>query len=344
NDIVRRSEIQAGSSGSKTDEEEIIAACLKGANPPLAFLGGGLAVQVFVRDPAFVQPFLEESQMLDKLTEDEGAMAVLPKFIHQVVEGFVLGAVLCRVRADQCGMTRRLAQLGECSENRKAVLAFGSSGAVSFCGRAVHRLLQVPSSLGSQRFVEGSFTRLRLHLKNDLRLLWKLCEHFALGASQDERPHKLPEGLPSAPVSPLGDRSSVAFGEGLLTSQKTRIGKMHQAPEIEEAVLQRCSSRDNALFGLQSKGGFRPLRSGILDRLGFIQDSDAELAAAEKLGLPLKHPVGRHKDVSGRKISHGRCAIRFSQVTQTQAGREAPQLSAPMSRNGGGGNHQRGAF
>ena len=64
----------------------------------------------------------------------------------------------------------------------------------------------------------------------------------------------------------------VGLQEMRLVAEVTRRHKIHDAPQVQQAVLQRRAGERQTMIGFELFDRLRHLRAGVLDELGFIED------------------------------------------------------------------------
>ena len=94
----------------------------------------------------------------------------------------------------------------------------------------------------------------------------------------------------------------VGLGEMLLVAEVAGLDEIHDAPQIEQAVLQRRAGERQAVLGLQLLHRLRDLRAGVLDELRLVENHRAERELLQLLQVAPQQRVVGHDDVVLRNL------------------------------------------
>ena len=107
-------------------------------------------------------------------------------------------------------------------------------------------------------------------------------------------------------------------------------GKGHQAPQIQQAILDGRAAEDEAVFGAQGAGDLRGLRGWVLDVLAFVEDDGLEVRAGQRFANEAE--LGVVEDVQVGGVGERRQVLRVGAVPDlhAEAGGEAVHFRAPV--------------
>ena len=330
-DVARGGEIQAEAAGAQRDEED--GAALRGLevlHQRPAILGR--TGEEKVTPVALHDLRLDEGEHFHELREDEDLVAFLHErldHVHQRVEFRAFR--LLALRSDERGMAADLPQAqqrGQDVEARFIELRIGldvqqrEARALEF--GAVER------GLFAVEFAEEIL----------LDALGEVLGDLAFRAAQDEGPH--PRGEPAAGegIAALVE----VLREVSAPPEHAGHGEGHDAPEIEQAVLDRCAAECQAVRGLQGAGGARGLGLGVLDVLRLVEDDGVPghrghfLLQIAELGVVRDHEIG----LGARGLESGGIARAALQRAHAQAGGEVRALGEPVVRDALRADDERG--
>ena len=104
--VVGSGQVEARAARFERDQKEVALAALEGIDLFLTMLGGGLAVEVLVRDLAFVEGLFDEGQVRRELAEDEGTVLAIAQFVDGLQKEIELGGRLVPSFVHEARMTR----------------------------------------------------------------------------------------------------------------------------------------------------------------------------------------------------------------------------------------------
>ena len=279
--VVGGREVQAEAAGLERDQEQVALAILEGVDPLLAGLGRGRAVQVLVADALLVQVLAEQAQVVHELGEDQGLVLVFEQLVHQLGEGFELGAGQAAVRHDEPGVAAAAPQLHQFRQD----LDVGLAG-----GHVPHAFepLQGPLAEG---FVQGPLFGTQFHQTHRLGARRQVFEHLRLGPPENEGLDEGLEDVAGVLVALDLDGPDEPLVEAFLGAEQAGIDEAEQIPELREPVFDGRARADHAKAAHQAHGGGGPLRGGVLDHLGLVQDDRGELHVLESIDFLLEQRV-----------------------------------------------------
>ena len=107
--------------------------------------------------------------------------------------------------------------------------------------------------------------------------------------------------------------------------------EIHDAPEIEQAVLDRRAGERQPLPALERARGFRGLRVGVLDRLGLVENDGVPLHVRERFRERAELRVVEHEQVALFDRLQDVAAIAAAPEPHAEvAGDEALRLARPV--------------
>ena len=149
----------------------------------------------------------------------------------------------------------------------------------------VERALGLDSQkLGAGAFefgvVKGALSA--FELDDDLVLgAWgQIGRGLGLGAAEEKMPHAAMEAGESGGIGLV-----VLAAETGLVAEQAWLGEGEEAPEIGEAVFDRCAGKHETVTGAQRSRGDRDLASGVFDELALVEDDGIPLLGAELRGV-----------------------------------------------------------
>ena len=154
------------------------------------------------------------------------------------------------------------------------------------------------------------------------------------------------QSLDDAPVDPLLplDHAGHGVGEPLLELvvglKDGRHEEVHQAPELHEAVLQRCPGQKDPVLGVEVQQGLPLQALPVLDQVRLVEDEEVPLLAAEHFRVRQDEGVARDTHVEtvglGPPLPLG-LALPGASVVGEDLERRAPllELHLPVQHHGG---------
>ena len=224
-------EVQSRAGGAQAQQEYArIGIVLEGLHHGLAFFG--LTRENVRPNLALAALGLQEFEHLHKLAEDENLVSLAQQRIEQLEQRF--GFSGRRIAAHQGGMATNLAQTRKRRQHMD--FAFGDA----FFSHRLHNLVPAAAQLGKIQFallfaefavpaLFDAFGKIFGHL------LFKAAHHHGPqfgreAAAGDAGRHRV-----------RGNRRLVRLQEVVLRTEVARLDEVHNAPQVQEPVLQRCS-------------------------------------------------------------------------------------------------------
>ena len=138
-------------------------------------------------------------------------------------------------------------------------------------GHGLHDLLAAAAQFGQ---VELALLVAQLAVAALLDAVGQILRDVLLQPAQQQRAQLGREPAPGDALGRFGILAArlVGLGEMLLVAEVAGLDEIHDAPQIEQAVLQRRAGERQAVLGLQLLDRLGDLRAGVLDELRLVQD------------------------------------------------------------------------
>jgi hypothetical protein len=182
------------------------------------------------------------------------------EFLEEFERGGELGAFLVLGGfVDEAGMAANLPQTCQRLQNGEAAAVHHVEA-----GAAEHEML------GAGEFFLVQLGLAAAHLAEHVFFTagGQIAGHLAFGAAQQEGAQTRGEALGGARVFAAVEVTV----EVAAIAERTGRGEGHEAPQVEQAVFERCTGQNEAVVSTELARGTGGLRVGVLDLLAFIED------------------------------------------------------------------------
>ena len=176
-------------------------------------------------------------------------------------------------------------------------------------GHGLHHLLAAAAQFGQ---VELALLVAQLAVAALLDAVGQILGHVLLEPAQQQRAQlgrEPPAGDALGRFGVLAARL-VGLGELLLVAEVAGLDEIDDAPQVEQAVLQRRAGQRQAVLGLQLLDRLRHLRAGVLDELRLVQNHRAEGELLQLLQVAPQQGVVGDDDIVLRESACAGCAAR----------------------------------
>ncbi len=152
-------------------------------------------------------------------------------------------------------------------------------------------------------------------MQHHVRAARELRHDLALGPAQHERANLRPQARRGVGVARL-DWPRVPLLEVARAAEQARVGEVHRAPELLEAVLDGRAAQRDAELAAEVEGGARGLAAEVLDGLGLVEHDDVPLLAGEARRVEPEERVRGQRDLGVgvelalRAVVDGRAQVR----------------------------------
>ena len=267
---VRPGQVEAGAARLEGNQEDAALARVEPFGQVLAFLGGGVAVQVQGLNALPAQPLFQQAQHRRELGKQQDPPVLLDGLGHQVHQHvFLAGPAQVALHA-QGGMAAYLPQLHDRREDLRPP--------------PVHSLRTQDVVHPRAALVEDGVVDLLLLLRQFavhrvLHQRGKLVQHVLPQAAHQEGTDAGPQVVPAVAVL-------VALEEAGVGGQIAGQAEIHQRPQLARVVLHRRAGQGQAGPRLQFLDGPGGDGLGVFDLLRLVQDDEVEGDTGQLVDVP----------------------------------------------------------
>ena len=177
-----------------------------------------------------------------------------------------------------------------------------------------------------------------------LVLLWQVLDDalVTLEAAEDKGPDALAQLVGGVGIAVLLDGIGEALLELRLAAQVARQARVHDGPQLREAVLDGGACERQAEGAVQLADGLGLGRAGVLDGLGLVHHHHAPGTGGEGVLLAAHHAVGgEHQGVGLEGLGQTVPVVAVVHKDR-HGGRKLGQLPLPVPQQGGRADQQGG--